>query len=87
MQEIQFNPVRDIKTALEAAKEQDEEDKCPECFDNQLKWFCSAVVPKCGTFRASIETTVLPALTKVTPVSKHRTRRQHLLACENPQQP
>lgn len=65
MKEIQFNPVRDLKKALEAAKEQDEEEKCPECFDNQLKWFCAAIVPKCGSFQASIESAILPALSKV----------------------
>lgn len=65
MQEVQFNPVEDLKKALEAAQEQDEEDKCPECFDNQLKWFCASVVPKCGSVRASIESAILPAVAKV----------------------
>ncbi len=66
MQEVQFNPVADIKKALEAAQEQDIEDKCPECFDNQLQWFCSSVVPKCGSVRASLESAILPAISEVT---------------------
>lgn len=65
MQEVQFNPVGDIKKAIEAAQEQDIEDKCPECFENQLQWFCSSVVPKCGSVRASLESAILPAISKV----------------------
>ena len=65
MQEVQFNPVGDLKKALEAAQEQDVEDKCPECFENQLQWFCASVVPKCGSVRASLESAILPAISKV----------------------
>ena len=65
MQQVGFNPVGDIKKALESAQEKDVEDKCPECFDNQLQWFCSSVVPKCGSVRASLESAILPAISKV----------------------
>ena len=65
MQEVQFNPVSDIKRAIEAAQDKDVEDKCPECFQNQLDWFCAAVVPKCGSVRASLESAILPAVSKV----------------------
>lgn len=65
MLEVQFNPISDIKKAIEAAKEKDLENKCPECFRNQLEWFCASLVPKCGSVRASMETAVLPALSKV----------------------
>ncbi len=53
-QEAQLNPMRDIKRALEAAKEQDIEADCPECFSNQLQWYCASLLPKCGTVRVSV---------------------------------
>jgi len=64
-QESQLDPVRDIKRALEAAKEQDIEADCPECFANQLQWFCASLFPKCGSVRASFETQMLPIIAEV----------------------
>lgn len=67
-QEAQLNPVRDIKRALEAAKEQDIEADCPECFKNQLHWFCASLFPKCGSVRASTETQLLPIISEIVKV-------------------
>lgn len=64
-EEAELNPVRDIKRALEVAKEQDIEKDCPECFKNLLQWFCASLFPECGSFRASIETMTLPVVGEI----------------------
>lgn len=77
LQEVQFNPVKDLKKAIEAAQEQDLESKCPECFRNQLDWLCSSAVPKCGSRRAAFENSFIPAFTKVIRCCNEDTAQSH----------
>jgi hypothetical protein len=44
----------------------DLESACPECFENQRRFWCGQTVPKCGSFQASVELAVLPALALMT---------------------
>ena len=61
LHEIQYNPVKDMKAAVEEASGQSVEATCPECFDNARKWYCHNIVPKCGSFSSQVETAILPA--------------------------
>ncbi|KAK9842362.1 hypothetical protein WJX81_008566 [Elliptochloris bilobata] len=63
LHEVAENPTDTLKAAMMARGVEDLESACTECFDAQRRLWCSQTVPKCGSFGATVETTILPALT------------------------
>ena len=66
--EVQQDPAERLKTSLSALGYGSLEAACPECFQNQLALWCAQTVPKCGSFSAAVEGSLLPAITRITKV-------------------
>jgi len=64
-QEEQLDPLVSMMRALQEAKLHNISAFCPECFTNQMQWYCASLFPKCGSIRSSMDSTLLPIIAQV----------------------
>ena len=60
--EVNEDPTASVKKSMEAKGLGSLESACPTCFNNQRALWCAQTVPKCGSYSATIEQVLLPAL-------------------------
>ena len=63
---MQQDPAEQLRTSLAKLGYGSLESACPACFANQLALWCAQTVPKCGSFAAAVEGSLLPAITTIT---------------------
>ncbi|EIE22807.1 hypothetical protein COCSUDRAFT_47705 [Coccomyxa subellipsoidea C-169] len=63
--DVDDDPTDDLAKAMKERGVGNLKDACEQCFENQRSFWCAQTVPKCGSFSASIERALLPAIAAI----------------------